>query len=162
MDTPQDVYDVIDKTGKNSLLGTTVSVAGIQGTVREADVYTDSCFIEMSQRPSVGSLQQTQGPLLGKCPTQYNPANYEGISTQGSTKIKGYDLSLLSLVTNTQKKVYTEPDTDPGDSGAALVDENSYVLGFSHNRTGIGEYPEWSSWMWAQAVYDALGIGTTI
>jgi hypothetical protein len=52
--------------------------------------------------------------------------------------------------------VYTNADTAPGDSGAALIDEeDDSILGFARRRSGFGSKVGYSSWVWAWQVYMA-------
>ena len=51
-------------------------------------------------------------------------------------------------------RVYTEPDTAHGDSGAALIDEDGYIVGFAHSLSRYGP-PKFSTWVWAEQVYMA-------
>jgi len=48
--------------------------------------------------------------------------------------------------------------TSQGDSGAALVDLNGYILGFAYSRSAPNAPFAYSSWIWADAVYQKLGL----
>ena len=62
------------------------------------------------------------------------------------------------VLPNSQLKVLTRADTNPGDSGAALLDSQDQVLGFAFYRTGLGAPIEFSAWIWAETVFNAHGL----
>ncbi|WP_155960410.1 hypothetical protein [Fischerella sp. PCC 9605] len=160
-DQLNDLNTIMNTQGIQGVLGRIVWINGQQGIIREADYITDSCFIQLNNY-SLANSYSTQGPMKYAPPVAAR-VEFTGIASgTKNTYVKGHDMSIFSLLPGSQPKVYTEPITSPGDSGATLIDENDYVVGFSFNRTGLGEYPEFSSWMWAHAVYNALGLGTTV
>ena len=52
-----------------------------------------------------------------------------------------------------QQKVITNPSSQPGDSGAALIDSNKNVIGFATYRTGVNAVIPFSVWVWAEEIY---------
>jgi hypothetical protein len=96
---------------------------------------------------------------MGVSPRANERASFEGkASGPRVATIVGWDLSIFSNVRSNQRKVLTNPSTEPGDSGAALVDTVDNIIGFSFFRTGIGEQIEFSAWIWADSVYQAHGL----
>jgi hypothetical protein len=57
-------------------------------------------------------------------------------------------------------KLQTDADTDQGDSGCALRDENDRVLGFAFERTAYDDYPQFTDWIWAANALRALNLRT--
>jgi hypothetical protein len=69
-----------------------------------------------------------------------------------------FNYELPYLDPNLQQTVRTEQVTSQGDSGAALVDSNGYVLGFAHSRSAPNAPFAYSSWIWADAVFQKLNV----
>jgi hypothetical protein len=75
------------------------------------------------------------------------------------TVIQSHDPGVWWYSPIRQPRVYTPAVTNPGDSGAALIEDSSdLVAGFAHERTEAGAQLEWSSWIWADAVFTALNV----
>jgi S1-C subfamily serine protease len=89
----------------------------------------------------------------------YDPVTFHGI-TSGfkQTIITGWSPDIPFVLPYSQLKVLTAPETNPGDSGAALIDRDGKVTGFSFFRTAINQQPEYSSWIWADSVYKAHNL----
>jgi hypothetical protein len=134
-----------------------VEVGGILGYVRVSDLVTDSCFIEVLP-PQVGT-KGLNGPMQNMLPRGNQRASFEG-STSGmtTTRITAWSLELPNVLQNTQGKLYTSLCTNPGDSGAALVTDDDYVVGFAYEMSGPNSPIEFSSWIWADSVYKALHL----
>jgi S1-C subfamily serine protease len=79
-------------------------------------------------------------------------------SGKKDTLVTGWDPRLPRCEKNGQYVVITEPDTNPGDSGAALIDSDDKPVGFARKRTGFGEKIEFAEWIWARSVLDAHGL----
>jgi len=96
-----------------------------------------------------------KGPLK-KMPRLNAPAFFDGaLSGPTPTLITANDLAIMDPQPEEMCKVYTEPATVPGDSGAALIDEDDYIVGFAHTRSGYGSRAKFSTWVWAEQVYMA-------
>jgi len=143
-----------------SVRGLRVDVNGIAGTVAEEDVMSDSVFIEL---PSCGAPPASlgrKGWLQGIAPRIGEKVEFDGAtSTRVVTAVQGQDPGLMRFSPFTQSRVYTPAVTNPGDSGAALVERSSdLIIGFAKDRTEAGADIEWSSWIWADAVMTALNV----
>lgn len=137
-----------------------VTVDGVSGLVHTDDAVSDSVFVEMSTRPIPASSMGVAGYLSGVSPRLNAPASFCG-ATSGSvtTAVQSIDPSLLQVSRTNQSRVYTPAVTNPGDSGAALIEDSSdHVIAFAHERTPAGAFIEWSSWIWADSVFSALNI----
>lgn len=131
------------------------SVAGQVCNVVSEDVISDSCFIEVPgcALPPQGGLA---GPLRGVTPRVLDPVKFEGItSSTVATVVTGWSPDLPFVLPYSQLKVLTKPDTNPGDSGAALIDSNDELIGFAFYRTGFGAPIEYAAWIWADCVFQA-------
>jgi hypothetical protein len=93
-------------------------------------------------------------------PRLYTSAQFAGAARneQISTMITAVDASLAIPQTMFATKVYTNPDTLPGDSGAALTDDLGRIIGFAAWRTGFGAEISFAIWIWAQQVFAAHNL----
>jgi hypothetical protein len=133
---------------------THVTVDGTLCPVLTRDVMTDSCFIEYAW--SGENIWGDRGPLRGLIPGQYSSAQFEGLqSGRTTTFVTAWSPDLIAPVPGSQVKIFTKVATAPGDSGAALIDREDRVIGFSFWRTGFGAVAEFSAWIWAESVFDA-------
>lgn len=156
--SPDTIYDMFNAQGAAAFVDKTVYVDNQPGIIRSVDLITDSCFIELDPQ-QVPNSQSNQGPLKDKPPYRREPVMFEGLtSSKQNTVITDIDVSIPLVGRGEQAKVYTPAVTNPGDSGAALVNKDGYVLGFNHRRTGLGESIEFAEWIWAQSVYNALRL----
>jgi hypothetical protein len=135
-----------------------VMVNGTLGSVISSDLISDSSFVEVDA--VVGEPARGQkGPLSGLSPRQMEVAEFDGIrSGKTTTRIVGWDPTILTMESYIQTKIVTEPVTMPGDSGAALVDGEDHILGFAFYTTGLNAQPAHSGWIWAESVYRAHGL----
>lgn len=162
--------------GRPAVIGGTVMVRGMEGSIVSADPITDSCFVQLptadpkpgivtvvsrSTQTNAAIIQETvedphvaiTGVLSGTTPQQYEDAFFDGaLSEATQTLITGWDPDVVLCLPNNQSKLYTQPDTARGDSGAALRDTNGVLLGFAFQRTGFHQVPPFSSWIWAESV----------
>lgn len=132
------------------------------GVIQSADPVSDSCFIQLTP-PGVmmSKTRGSKGPLKGVSPRQWGTASFEGIGSGPGIKttvIGDWSVDLPFVQPYNQLKVLTTPVTAPGDSGAALIDSDDYVIGFAFYRTGLGEPIEFSAWIWAHSVYNAHNL----
>lgn len=118
---------------------------------------SDSCLIALDQ-----DLMQARrclgiaGPLRGTPPPALADVFFDG-AVSGPTKTRThtyFDLSLLDVQSDELSRIYTDPDTVKGDSGAALIEtREDHVLGFAHRRSAFKALIQYSSWVWAEQVY---------
>lgn len=146
----------IRNQGIQSVLGKEVYINGKPGIIRNADIISDSCFIEFT--PDGQNIFELNGPMASRIPYVPESVDYIGLRSDHRTVITGIDMGLHLVHPNRQLRVYTNPVTNPGDSGAALCSQDGYVVGFGHFRTGYGEPIEFSEWIWALSVYQSLNI----
>jgi hypothetical protein len=123
------------------------------------DQISDSCFAVFDQPAVRSAFNPLGGTLSGLSPRMYDPVTFHGI-TSGfkQTIITGWSPDIPFVLPYSQLKVLTAPETNPGDSGAALIDRDGKVTGFSFFRTAINQQPEYSSWIWADSVYKAHNL----
>lgn len=140
---------------------TTVPVGSGTGTVLGSNPVTDSSLLELDHDPFAGAGFGLNGCSRTRPPRQYIQTAFDGAGSGGqvTTTLHGYDESILDLQPFLATKLYTHPDTVPGDSGSALVEPASdQVLGFAAYRSSISSPQRSSVWVWAEQVYDAHGL----
>jgi hypothetical protein len=76
--------------------------------------------------------------------------------------ITSYDTAIVDPQADEMCRVYTEADTARGDSGAALIDENDFILGFAWRLSRYNSPVQYSSWVWAEQVYMAHDLFTRV
>jgi hypothetical protein len=150
-------------SANHAFAATTVSVLvdGQPGEIRRRDQISDSCFIEVPTMVQP-SRRAATGALRGMSPREAEVATFEGVgSGPGPTEtvVSGWDKGIpFHIEPWNRLRVLTPPITNQADSGAALLNKDGHVLGFAFDRTGFGEQPEFSSWIWAEFVYNAHGL----
>jgi hypothetical protein len=135
-----------------------VTVAGVPGTICSRHPVSDSCFIAVSMANPVG--QAVQGPLSGISPGEGQIVTFHGTASGSqSTFVTGWDKGIpFEIRPWGRLRVLTKPATNPGDSGAALLDGTGKVIGFAFDRTGYDAPVEYSAWIWAEFIYAAHGL----
>jgi hypothetical protein len=97
--------------------------------------------------------------MTGKLPRGHEIAEFDSAVSGNleTTPIIAWSMELPDCQPHYQLKVYTNDDTNPGDSGTALVTQtDDHVVGFAHEvSSGNIRY---SSWMWAELVYLKLDV----
>lgn len=135
-----------------------VMVNGRIGTVISSDAISDSSFVEVDVS-GAGECSGAKGPLRGVSPRHMEVVTFDGMrSGRTTTRVVGWDPTILTVDSYIQNKIVTEPVTVQGDSGAALVDGDGYILGFAFYTTGLNAHPAHSGWIWADSVYRAHGL----
>jgi hypothetical protein len=146
-------------TAAHAVVGrATASIAGTAGTVAATHEPTDSALILVPDLPLNGRGRGRAGPLRGLCPAQDERYTFEGVNS-GVTgaDVIGWEIGILAVDRYPGAKVYTTPETVPGDSGAGLVDSEDRIVGFATWRSAFGQPVEYSAWVWADQVLGALG-----
>jgi hypothetical protein len=129
-------------------VGTEVAVGLRKCRVKRADVVQDIVFIALGQGFNVPQIAGLNGVRADREPARSDRARFDGVSNQNTnTRIFGADAGLLRSRPTIMLKVQTDPDTDQGDSGSALLDENDKVLGFAFERTAYDDYPQFTDWI---------------
>jgi hypothetical protein len=64
-----------------------------------------------------------------------------------------WDPSIVDPSADELVRIYTEADTRVADSGAALIDENDFIVGFARRVTGYNAPIQYSLWTYALMVY---------
>jgi hypothetical protein len=135
-------------------------VSGSRATVVDSDAVTDSCLLALARQTASAAWSGAglAGPLK-IAPAEHRPATFDGAASgHKQTMIRGYDLSVLDPSPYLSSKVYTDPDTIPGDSGAALIDSDDHIVGFACSRSAFGSPFEFSTWSWADQVLAWHGL----
>ena len=140
---------------------TQVYVNGVAGAVQGRDPVTDSCLLRFETNPFGTVRQPFHGASRIRPPRQHINVEFEGADSKAvkPTKLRGFDDSILDPQSFLATKVYTDPDTNPGDSGAALIDPSTNeALGFAVFRSSAASPVLYSVWIWAEQVYDAFRL----
>lgn len=124
---------------------------------------TDSCLVRVNKSVLDGRQQNgLKGPLR-ITPSLYRPAHFDGAASGPTrTKITSFDTEILDPQLDEICRVYTEADTAKGDSGAALIDENDFIVGFARRLSRYNAPVQYSSWVWAEQVYMAHDLFTHV
>jgi hypothetical protein len=125
---------------------------------------TDSCLVRVNRSILDGRQRNgLKGPLQGKAPRLYSRATFDG-ATSGPTptRITAFMPEIFDPPPGEKCKVYTEADTAMGDSGAALIDEDDFIVGFAYQRSSYESPLQFSSWVWAEQVYMAHNLFTYV
>lgn len=147
-------------TALHAIKGATfVTVGGKPGRIHSVHEPTDSCLIAIDPPRVDGVHRGRAGALRGMSPRQYDHAEFDGAASGAkATTVTAWDLSILAVQNYVGSKVYTNPDTVPGDSGAALIDSADHIIGFAVYRSAFGEPIEYSAWVWADQVFGAHAV----
>ena len=143
--------------------GTQVLVASQQGSVIRSDLMSDSALISISQIPNQ-VRKPKRGIMSNMLPRGNETCDFLGYTSYSSwgqaktTTVTGWDLDAPIVKPYRQLRIYTTPDGDPGDSGAALFTSDGYVVGFLLDRHNPGQQPERCAWVWADQVLTALNV----
>jgi hypothetical protein len=131
-----------------------VRVNGAPGQViGRADPLSDSAFVSAPEEPPSG--RPPARPLTKLVPRQHEPVTFDGFSSgTGRGQVTGCSPQLPFVSPHAQLVVTTGPISKPGDSGAALRDGQGVLLGFCHETSAFGAANPYSSWIWAESVFN--------
>jgi hypothetical protein len=138
-----------------------LTVGGLRLVVLGRHPASDSCLLALPESISIDNLKQfgKAGPLRGIPPTTYTIAKFDGAASgPTSSVITAFDPSIIDPQPGEMSKVYTGPDTAPGDSGAALIDLNDHIIGFAYRRSRYDAQLQFSVWVSAEQVCMAHGL----
>jgi hypothetical protein len=139
--------------------GTKVMVDLRTCQVTRANQVQDIVFIPLDDGFNVPQMAGLAGIRTHREPARADRVHFDGaVNSNQHTRILGCDNGLLRARPTVQLKVQTDPDTDCGDSGCALLDENDQVIGFAFERTDYDDYPQFTDWIWASNALRALEL----
>jgi hypothetical protein len=132
-----------------------VRINGRQGKVVTKHEATDSAFVHVPNLSPPRGRGGLAGALTHMAPAEGETVSFDGIGSGAKRPtLVGWQPTILtpesSLLNN---KCLTTPDTEAGDSGAALVDSHDHILGFASHRSVPGAVAEFSAWVWAHHVF---------
>lgn len=141
-------------------VGTVVTINQQHYKVKRVDVVQDTVFIPLGNNFNVPTSLRGRAGILGtREPARADQAHFDGATNQNcTTRIFGADAGLLRARPTIMLKIQTDPDTDKGDSGCALIDDADHVLGFAFERTDYKDYPQFTDWIWAANALRALQL----
>jgi hypothetical protein len=153
------LHAIEDAIGKSNIqIGKTlVEIGGEIGIVQSVDPLSDSCFVEvdLSSKYKFTSAE----PLAGKSPRNED-GKFSGLASgAGQTAfVQSWSPDIPIYEPRSQLKVFTDAVTNPGDSGAPLLDSDGHIIGFSFYRTMINKEPSFSCWIWADSVFQSHNL----
>jgi hypothetical protein len=140
-------------------VGTAVVIDGQSCSVKLASPVQDLVFITSGETFIASKMVGLGGVLADREPARADRVYFDGATNQQrQTRVFSADAGLLRARPTIMLKVQTDPDTDQGDSGSALLDEHDRVLGFAFERTGYEDYPQFTDWIWAANALRSLAL----
>jgi hypothetical protein len=121
----------------------------------------DACLVDISGF-TLG-LRPVRGARMRPPPNQID-VEFESVITQEvkRTTLVGSDPNIGFDLPGVQHTIWTDPITNPGDSGAALIsrdiDSDGDVLGFAFVRSELGRPGARSLWIWAGSVFSRFTL----
>lgn len=138
-----------------------VTLAGYDAPVldRVDEIQYDCCFVEWPVFAGLPPHRASHGPLK-KAPRMNHEATFYQLRSPSpkATRVRAFNPELPYIDPNLQQTVRTDLVTARGDSGTALLDEDDYILGFAYARSAATAQLTYSSWIWADAVFQRLGL----
>jgi hypothetical protein len=119
----------------------------------------DLVFIPINNGSNLPRMAGLGGVLEDREPARSAWVRFDGATNQNrKTRVISTDAGMLRARPNIMLKLQTDPDTDQGDSGSALLDEHDKVLGFAFERTSYDDHPQFTDWIWAANALRALQL----
>ena len=139
--------------------GTPVRVGDEESHVKRASEVQDIVFIPLGDPFPFAPMHGIAGVRDDREPARADTVRFDGAVNQNRrTRIFSTDTGLLRARPTIMLKLQTDPDTDQGDSGCALLDDGDRVLGFAFERTAYDDYPQFTDWIWAANALRALDL----
>lgn len=137
-----------------------VKVGGREGIVVSKHEVTDSAFIHVPHLPRAKEQMGLGGALTRMAPAEGEEVGFDGAASgKRPTTLIGWNPTILTPESSLKNnRCLTVPDTEGGDSGAALVDSRDQLLGFASHRSAPGAISEFSAWVWAHHVLRIHGL----
>jgi hypothetical protein len=140
-------------------VGTQVQVDLRASVVKRASEVQDLVFIPLGDGFNVPPLAGLGKVLRDREPARADRVHFSGVVNQNrTTRVMSTDQGMLRQRPTVQLRLQTDPDTDQGDSGSALLDEQDRVIGFAFERTAYEDYPQFTDWIWAANALRALEL----
>jgi hypothetical protein len=146
------VVTTVDHVLKAGWQGLTVDGAPLDVIARHHE--SDSCLLRVKKSLLDGRQRSgLKGPLLS-VPTQFEFATFDGAASMVKrVRVREWDPSIVDPSADELVRVYTEADTRVADSGAALIDDDDFIIGFARRVTGYDAAVQYSVWTYALMVY---------
>jgi hypothetical protein len=146
------IVTTVDHALKGDWQRLTVGGAPLDVIARHPE--SDSCLLRV-KRSLLDGRQRSglRGPLR-TVPTAYQFATFDGAASGPKrVRVMDWDPSIVDPSADELVRIYTEADTRVADSGAALIDENDFIVGFARRVTGYNAPIQYSLWTYALMVY---------
>ena len=140
-------------------VGTQILVDGEQAVIAAASMIFDTSFARLPEGFSVTATHGKKGPMTTRPPWEGEPMTFFGVASRNVTTYgAGADKGIPLVDPTRMRCIQTKRDTNPGDSGAALVNGDDEIVGFAYRRSEHDENPAFSDWVWARSVFDAFKL----
>jgi hypothetical protein len=124
---------------------------------------SDSCLVRVPLSILDGRQRSGIKGVLRSTPSLYGYGTFDGAASGLTrTRITAFDIAIVDPQPDEMCRVYTDADTARGDSGAALIDENDFIVGFAWRRSRYDAPVQFSSWVWAEQVYMAHHLSALV
>lgn len=149
-------YHALKNGSTRGYVGQLVNINGKEGKVISIDEVSDSAFVrvdggtETIPKRSFSCIRQSPAPGYGQT-ASFDCRNRGRISTV----IFSSPPTLLLNHPALQRQFLTQPDSLPGDSGCALIDDTDQLVGFCFGGSGVASPLLFSIWIWADSVFQA-------
>jgi len=134
----------------------------LSGIVSKASQVLDTCLVPVSDNWRPAGMRGANGVLDTRAPGQNEVHSFHGMGSGApkQTQIVAVDFGLPVCIRGRQSCVHTTPDTNYGDSGSALVNQDDRLVGFAFQRTPFAYSGpiQFASWIWAKSALDDLGV----
>lgn len=141
-------------------LGTAITIDGINRSVDAASPILDTCFVCVpeAELPPATSMKARGGLLTARAPGAQEQHTFWSAGARKKAAVIGVDLGVPFHTRSRQLCVYTDPVTNYGDSGGALVNDYDELVGFAFQRTPFGTPVQFATWIWARSAFEELGL----
>jgi hypothetical protein len=143
--------------------GTELSIDHVMRKVSLESQALDTCFVPIGNHelPVVPPpLFAARGLLAARAPGAQERHTFwsEASKALVEARITATDFGLPQPTPQRQLCVYTDPVTNYGDSGGALLNDDDQLVGFSFQRTPFDRPLQYSTWIWANSAFDELKL----
>jgi hypothetical protein len=143
--------------------GTELSIDHVTRKVSLESQALDTCFVPIGNQdvPVVPPpLFAARGLLAARAPGAQERHTFwsEASKALVEARITAADFGLPQPTPQRQLCVYTDPVTNYGDSGGALLNDDDQLVGFSFQRTPFDRSLQYSTWIWAHSAFEELKL----
>jgi hypothetical protein len=139
-------------------VGTAILIDGKPRTVDLASQVLDTCFVRLPQREMPTSRIGLKGPLQSRAPGAQENHRFWSGGVEKVAVVTAVDAGVPYHTPGRQLCVHSDPVTNYGDSGGALVNDYDELVGFAFQRTPFGSPIQMATWIFANSAFSELGL----